>query len=76
MTCTANTPSYRATFYNIVAWAIAAVIVAIALPVQRVNDGLDSNGRHREEGGSEKLDETCGDDMEHVHDDEMGLAEA
>jgi hypothetical protein len=61
-----------ATYYNIVAWAIAAVIVAVALPVQRVDD---SNSRQREED-AEKLDETSGDDLEHLQDDDgIGMSE-
>ena len=74
-TCDTNTPTYRATYYTIVAWAVVAVVVAVAFPVQRVGDGSkDYNDEESEDDEDDsdhnaniRIDGTEGEDLEIVH---------
>jgi hypothetical protein len=75
-TCDTNTPTYRATYYTIVAWAVVTVVVAVAFPVQRVGDGSKDNDEQSEdaEGDDEdddhnvstRIDDTEGEDLENL----------
>jgi hypothetical protein len=76
-TCDTNTPTYRATYYTIVAWAIVAVVVAVAFPVQRVGDGSkdNSDGYDSNDDIHNGNDGTDGKDLETSHRsdaDELG----